>query len=337
MLRVFVDFPAHPAGLAAVKQVPGVTVDLWELPEQRSRELPPDRLEAADALFCMFPPSNLAAMTKLRWIQIASVGYAQLFGLGLPERGIIASNARGCFDVPIAEWNIAMMINLARDLRSMIRNQESAVWDQAAAFQREVRGMTLGIWGYGGIGRETARLARALGLRVHVLVRTGVSPRSDIYTVPGTGDVDGVLPHRVWSAGQEIDFLSGLDFLIIAMPLTPATQGLVGERELQALPRTAWVLNPARGPIIREQALLRALDEGWIAGAALDTHYAYPLRPDHALWRHPNVILTPHISGSVRTQHFADRIWDIFAINVGRFARGEPLLNLLTSQQLNGD
>ena len=228
------------------------------------------------------------------------------------------------------------MINLARDLRGMIRNQDAAVWDQAAAFQREIRGMTLGIWGYGGIGRETARLARALGLQVHVLVRNRVSPRDDTYTVPGTGDADGVLPHRVWSAGQEIEFLRGLDFLIIAMPLTPATEGLIGERELKALPGTAWVLNPARGPIIREQALLRALDEGWIAGAALDTHYTYPLPPEHPLWRYPNVILTPHISGSVRSQHFAKRIWEIFAINLERFGAGEPLLNLLTTEQLNG-
>ena len=97
------------------------------------------------------------------WIQITSAGYSQLSGLDLAGRGIRATNARGCFDVPIAEWNIAMMVNLARNLRGMIRNQETRTWERPAEFQREIRGLTVGIWGYGGIGRETARLARAHG------------------------------------------------------------------------------------------------------------------------------------------------------------------------------
>jgi phosphoglycerate dehydrogenase-like enzyme len=205
----------------------------------------------------------------------------KLFPLGLNERGILATNGRGCFDVPIAEWNLAMMVNLARDLRSMIRNQDAAVWDRSAKFQREVRGMTLGLWGYGGIGRETARLARALGMRVHVLTRTGAIPaRENVYCVPGTGDPTGAHPHRVFSASESGEFLRDLDFLVVAVPLTAATEGLIGEAELRALPRTACVLNPARGPIIQQQALLRALDEGWIAAAALDTHYVDPLPPN---------------------------------------------------------
>jgi phosphoglycerate dehydrogenase-like enzyme len=229
-----------------------------------------------------------------------------------------------------------MMVNLARDLRLMIRNQDAAVWDRSAIFQNEIRGKTVGLWGYGGIGRETARVARHLGLRVHVMSRSGVSPRRDVYAVPGTGDPDGVLPHRVFRAGEEIAFLRELDFLIVALPLTKATEGLIGERELQALPRHAFVLNPARGPIIREQALLRALQEKWIAGAALDTHYHYPMPPEHPLWRFPNVIFTPHISGSSLSPQFRPRLWEIFSLNVERFARGEPLLNELTAAQLAG-
>src|SRR5262249_52766995 len=154
--------------------------------------------------------------------------------------------------------------------------------------QQEVRGRVVGIWGYGGIGRETARLARALGLTVHVMTRTGVRPREHTYVVPGTGDPEGVLPDRVFVAGQEREFLAGLDFLVLALPHTRDSDGLIGEEQLRALPRTAFVLNPARGPIIQEQALLRALTEGWIAGAALDTHFAYPLPAEHPLWRMPN-------------------------------------------------
>lgn len=335
--RILIDVPVHTRALREIQAIDNVEVDVWGEPEERARPLPAERLEFADILFCTIPPTNFADLGRLRWVQIASTGYSQLFGLGLNERGIRACNARGCFDVPIAEWNLAMMVNLARDLRGMIRNQDEAIWDRSAIYQREIRGMTLGIWGYGGIGRETARLARVFGMNVHVLTRSGaIAPRTGIYSVPGTGDPDGTHPHRVFSASEEAEFLHDLDFLVVAVPLTPATDGLIGERQLRALPRTACVLNPARGPIIQEQALLRALDEGWIAAAALDTHYAYPLPPEHKLWRYPNVILTPHISGSSLSQHFQERLWDIFATNVRRYIAGVPLLNALTKEQLAG-
>jgi phosphoglycerate dehydrogenase-like enzyme len=275
-------------------------------------------------------------MRQLKWIQIASVGYTQLFGLNLPERGIRATNARGCFDVPIAEWNIAMMINLVRDLRQIIRNQDAAVWDRSAVFQRELRGATVGFWGYGGIARETARLAKQMGLHVHALTRNGARPIRDLYAVPGTGDPGGTLPDRVFKSGEEIEFLRMLDFLVLAMPLTKATEGLIGERELQALPRHAFILNPARGPLIQEEALLRALREKWIAGAALDTHYQYPMPPQHPLWRFPNVIFTPHISGSSLSSKFRERLWAIFSANVERFVNGKSMLNELMPNQLNG-
>jgi len=336
MPHIFLDVPVHEATLAAIRAAHDVTIDIYESPEERTRELPADRIAPADILFCTFPPSNLAAMQELRWIQIASVGYSQLFGLQLTERSIAATNARGCFDAPIAEWNIAMMVNLARDLRTMIRNQDAAIWDRGARFQREIRGLTVGIWGYGGIGRETARLARAMGMRVHVQTRNGIPSRDNTYAVPGTGDPDGTQPHRVFQAGEELQFLRDLDFLIVATPLTAATKGMIGERELRALPKHACLLNPARGPIIQQQALLRALDEAWIAAAALDTHYAYPLPADHPLWRCPNVILTPHISGSSLSPHFQMRLWDIFRINIDHFTHHHPLLNQLTAHQLAG-
>jgi phosphoglycerate dehydrogenase-like enzyme len=328
--RILIDMPVHEQRLKELKSMEGIQIDLL------AADVAPDILSAADLLFCTIPPRDFAVMRKLRWVQIASAGYSQLFGLGLVERGIRASNARGCFDVPIAEWNVAMMVNIARDLRRMIRNQDAQVWDRDARFQSEIRGLTVGLWGYGGIGRETARLLRAMGMRVHVLSRNGVGKVENVYCVPGTGDPDGVLPHRVFLKGQELEFLSSLDFLILAMPLTPASEGIVGERELRALPSSAFVLNPSRGPLIQEGALLQALREGWIAGAAIDTHYQYPLPPEHPLWRFPNVILTPHISGSGLSPHFLDRCWDIFTQNVRRLLAGQPLLNELTAAQLSG-
>ena len=130
--------------------------------------------------------------------------------------------------------------------------------------------------------------------------------------------------------------MKDLDFLVMALPLTKATDGLIGERELRTLPNRAFVLNPARGPIIQQEPLLRALREHWIAGAALDTHYQYPMPPDHPFWRMPNVIFTPHISGSGLSPKFGSRLWEIFSINVTRFCCGEALLNELTPAQLAG-
>ncbi|MEO6003180.1 MAG: D-2-hydroxyacid dehydrogenase [Opitutus sp.] len=335
-IKLLIDVPVEPAALAALEKSGRFAIDVVTPPGEAARPLELARIAEADVLFCSIPPTNFAAMRKVSWVQVASTGYTQLFGLDLPARKIRATNCRGCFDVPIAEWNISMMVNLARDLRQMVRNQDAAVWDRSAVFQREIRGLTVGLWGYGGIGRETARLARQMGLRVHVMARNGVGPRGDIYTVPGTGDAEGVLPHRVFRNGEETEFLRDLDFLIVGLPLTKATEGLIGERELQALPSRAWVLNPARGPIIRQDALLRALREKWIAGAALDTHYHYPMPPDHPLWKFPNVIFTPHISGSSLSPNFKTRLWDIFSINVERFARGESLMNELTTAQLEG-
>jgi phosphoglycerate dehydrogenase-like enzyme len=336
--KLLIDVSVEPAALAKLRASGRFEIDVLDPPAEVARPIDAARLRDVDALFCTFPPTNIADARSLRWVQLASTGYSQLFGLDLPARGIRATNARGCFDVPIGEWVVAMMVNLVRDVRQMIRNQESATWDRSAVFQRELRGMTIGLWGYGGIGREVARLARQLGLRVYVLTRSGkVPPRQDVYIVPGTGDPDGVLPDRVFPANQAMEFLAGLDFLVLALPLTKATEGLIGERELRALPRTAYLLNPARGSIVRQDALIHALREGWIAGAALDTHYQYPTPPESPLWRFPNVIFTPHIAGSSLSPRFGQRLWEIFTINVDRFARGEPLLNELTPAQLAGD
>lgn len=334
-MKLLIDLPVHQESLAELSAA-GHVVDCLVPPSEKARDVDPARLAEVEGLFCSVPPRNFCDFRRLRWIQVASAGYTQLFGLELTRRGIRATNALGCFDVPIAEWAVAMMVNLARNLRGMIRNQDAAIWDRSAIFQREIRGLTVGIWGYGGIGRETARLSRQLGLKIHVMTRNGVGPRGHTYCVAGTGDPDGVLPDQVFRAGGEREFLSGLDFLVVALPLTKATDGLIGEAELRALRRTAFVLNPARGPIIQQEALLRALREGWIAGAALDTHYQYPLPAEHPLWRFPQVILTPHISGSSLSPHFQARVWDIFMQNVGRITRGEPLLNELSPAQLAG-
>jgi phosphoglycerate dehydrogenase-like enzyme len=290
-------------------------------------------LPGPEVMLCRQPPSNIDRLSRLKMIQLTTVGYEPLREFHLEDRPLRVCNARGIFDSAIAEWNLAMMIALTRDLRGMICNQEHGVWDRSSRFHQEIRERVVGLWGYGGIGRDTARLAKAFGLVVHVMTRNGIRSRQDYYTPAGTGDPEGKLPDRVFVAGQERDFLSGLDFLVLALPHTKESTGLIGENELKALPKRAFLLNPARGPIVQEQALLRALRERWIAGAALDTHFAYPLPADHPLWRFPDVILTPHISGAEKSSLFSGRMAELFQLNVERYKSGQALLNELSRRE----
>jgi phosphoglycerate dehydrogenase-like enzyme len=335
--HLFIDVPVDHQALEALQSrwnVAATIADPIDDNEPRSRAKA--QIERTQMVFCTFLPTNLEDMPQLQVIQIASSGYSQLCGLQLPERGIRACNARGVFDTAIAEWNIAMMVNLARRLPDMLRNQQQQIWDRAAKFQTEIRGATVGLWGYGGIARQTAVLAKALGMKVHALVRSQIKPRHDVYRVAGSGDPNGTLPDQVFTADQEAAFLSGLDFLVLCMPLTAESEGMVGAQQLQSLPRHAHLLNPARGPLVQEAALIEALRKGWIAGAALDTHYHYPMPADHPLWSFENVIFTPHISGSSESPFFSQRIWELFSENVGRHLKNRPLLNELSADQLAG-
>ena len=299
---------------------------------------PADLMQGTDALLCEFPPANFDDFDQLRWMQLTSASYTQVLDLPVLERGIRVTNGLGNFDVPIAEWNVMTMLMCHRHTLDMLANQRNAIWDRDARFQAELRGAVVGFYGYGGIARETARLVKSMGLTVWTLTREGnVKKRTDVYRVAGTGDPDGTLPDRVFAPVERAPFLSGVDFLVIALPLTPATEGLIGEDELRMLKPTAILINPARAPIIREEAFVKCLREGWIRGAAMDVHYAYPLPPDHALWAMPNLVLTPHISGSGASTHFLERVYDIFTQNVERHVAGEPLLNELSESQLRGE
>ncbi len=299
VVKVFVDAMLPPDDLDRLRNRSDVKLRVADpVVENESILRPASLIDDVQFLLCTFPPRNLDDMRQLKVVQLASSGYTQAQGLGLSSRGVIVCNARGVNDTAIAEWNVAMLIGLARNLPRMYDNQRAHIWDRSGVFQSEIRGATVGIWGYGGIGRQTARLCKSLGLTVHVLVRSAVRPTHNRFTIPGSGDPDGILPDREFFYDERRSFLKSLDFLILCLPLTTDTEGIVGEDELRALRPSAFVLNPARGPLIKESALFAALRENWIAGAAIDTHYQYPLPPEHPLWSFENVILTPHISGS---------------------------------------
>jgi phosphoglycerate dehydrogenase-like enzyme len=340
-INIFINIKTHKGSVEKLRSMSGVgEVTVLENPEEEVMTLPEALIADKDIMVCSVAPANFADMARLKFIQLDCAGYSQIYGLGLVQKGIRVANAKGVFDTPIAEWVLAMMINLARDVPGMLRNQARCLWHAEDHYQREVRGSTVGIWGYGAIGREVGRLAAAAGMNVHALQEKWDhrdQSQALIFREPETGDPRGLIPKKIFSHGQEMEFLADLDFLVVTMPLTGKTRGLIGERELAGLKNTAYVLNPARGAIIKEEALLKALDEKWIAGAALDTHYYYPLPATHPLWNYDNVILTPHISGSSGSSNYLERIWHLVLENVERFLTGKPLLNLLTEKQLNGE
>ena len=338
-LHIYINNAVESAGLARLRSMPQAHLTLNDDNDEPEHWLlPEEHLASTEILLTTYMPANVSQARALKLMQISSVGYEHLDGDKLVDQGVRVCNAAGVFDIPIAEWNIAMMFALVRDLRGMIRHQEQGIWDRHERFQRELYGLTVGFWGYGGLARATARLCKTMDMKVHALVRdTAMKPREHIYCVAGHGDPEGRLPDRVFAMQQKAEFLSGLDFLIIAVPLTTGTRGMVREDDLRLLPRKAYVLNPCRGPIIEEQALLSVLRDGGIAGAAMDAHYYYPMPADHPFWRFPHVIMTPHISGSNHSPYFRPRLWEIFVENVQRYISNKPLLNELSQRQLRGD
>lgn len=292
-------------------------------------------LRDTTVLFSDTLPANFDGLTDLRWLQLGSAGYAQVSGHGLTQRGITVTNAGGVNDIPIAEWCVLAMLSLERGFVGMLDHQRAHDYNRSAKFQRELRGRTLGIIGYGGVGRELARLSRAMGLSVWVMNRSAIGPAVDRFTPAGTGDIEGVLPDRYLPFGDWQSFLPHLDYLALTVALNQATKGLLGDRELGWLPSHAYLLNPARAQLVDEEALRSALCTGSLAGAALDSHYREPLSPDDDTWDLPNTIITPHISGSTRSPHYWARIWELFSQNLDRYRMDLPLLNVVPVQDLS--
>lgn len=323
-----------PLALAAIPGVPVPPVPGWEVvqvpPISPTEPLPPDTRELAGRATVVLSdvaPADSDAMTNLRWWQLGSAGYAQLAGHRFPQRGIRVSNASGVNDIPIAEWCLLMMLSLERDFPAILAQSARREYQRPQLFQRELRGRRVGIVGYGGIGRELARLCTALGLRVSVMNRSPIGPAPLRFAPSGTGDPDGTLGARRYPMGEWAPFLAELDYLVLTVALNSATTSLIGAEQLKLLPRTAFLLNPARAALVDETALADALQSGALAGAALDSHYREPLSPDDATWSLPRTIITPHVSGSTGSPQYLPRVGELFAGNLARYRDGLPLLN----------
>ncbi len=270
----------------------------------------------------------------LRWIQLYSAGVDGVLEHPLFNTSVIITTTSGIHPVPIAEFVFGSVLTWSRRLTAVRADQQRRYWPSTdekdvRLMPTELWGMTIGIVGYGSIGRQVARVAAGFGMRILAMQR-GDDRRERGFYFPGTGDAEGALPAKYYPLTELRDLLRESDLVVIALPLTPETRGLFDERAFQSMKRSAYLVNVARGSICDEGALARALREGRIAGAALDVFEQEPLPPDHPFWAMPNVLVSPHISGI--SPRYAERAGLIFEENVRRYCSSEPLYNQVNKE-----
>ena len=279
------------------------------------------KLQDADVLCSYWVPSNWRELAKnLRWLQGSGAGVDGLRSTGIlePDNGVVVTTAVGIHATTISEYVFGSMLMFNRTWPEMVRLQDRHIWPLSANWYklggRELVDQTVGIVGLGSIGRRVAQLSKAFGMRVLATRRSVTGHEVD-------PDLD-----RIYPISQLHDMLHQSDYVVIAVPLTSETEKLIGEAELRAMQPHTYLVNVARGRVIDEPMLIRALKEGWIAGAGLDVTEEEPLPADSPLYSMSNVILTPHISGV--SVHYDKRLASLFADNLRRYRANEPLRNL---------
>ncbi len=266
----------------------------------------------------------LARAPRLRWVHSASAGVERALTPAARDRGIVITNARGVFSRPIAEYVLMMILAVSRRLPQLLELQRERTWQPLEG--AELRDVTVGIVGLGSIGRAVATLATSFGCRVVATRRRAEGDATAAANGNGAGADE---PRLARVAGPEAlpDLLAESDFVVLAAPLTRETQGMIGREELAAMKPGSWLVNVARGRLVDERALLRALREGPMGGAVLDTFADEPLPPQSPFYDLSNVIVTPHTSWS--SGRVLDRSVELFCENLRRYASGEPLVNVV--------
>jgi D-2-hydroxyacid dehydrogenase (NADP+) len=232
---------------------------------------------------------------RLKWIHSTATGVAQLMYPELRNSGILVTNPSGIFSVPMAEHTMGLLLALARNFPDSVRGQDRAKWSQQEIWDKpqhltELNGKVLLIVGYGRIGAEVAKRAKAFDMRVWGVTRSGMGAREHV--------------ERLLSATRLLEALPEADYVLVSAPETAGTKHLIGAAEIAKMKRGAHVINIARGSLVDETALVQALEKGALAGAALDVTQTEPLPAESPLWRAPNLFITPHTSG------VSDRLWN---------------------------
>jgi phosphoglycerate dehydrogenase-like enzyme len=269
----------------------------------------------------------LSRAPHLTWVHSATSGVERALTPAAMARDVLVTNARGVFSRPIAEHVLLMILAISRHLPELLELQRERTWQPLEG--RELRELTIGIVGYGSLGRSVASLASAFGARVIALRRRPTSVEAARAGAPDNGDE---FPYeatidRVLGPDGLHELLNESDIVVLAAPLTAETEGMIDEAAVAAMKKESWLINVARGRLVDDTALLRALRDHRIGGAALDTFRDEPLPPSSPYWDLPNVILTPHTAWS--SARVLDRSIELFCDNLVRFSRGEPLRNVV--------
>jgi phosphoglycerate dehydrogenase-like enzyme len=267
----------------------------------------------------------LVRSPRLSWVHSATSGVERALTPAALERGIVVTNARGVFSRPIAEYVLMMILAVSRRLPQLLELQRERTWQPLEG--AELRDVTVGIVGLGSIGRAVAALATAFGCRVVAVRRRGDAGPSPEPVEDGELGLAALALDRVGGPDTLPALLAESDFIVLAAPLTPETEEMINATTLAMVKPGAWLINVARGRLIDERALLRALSDGELGGAVLDTFRDEPLPPMSSFYDLPNVIVTPHTAWS--SGRVLDRSVELFCDNLRRFAAAEPLVNVV--------
>jgi len=312
-MLVTTPFQRDPQRLAQIEQQYGIEIIV---PERGTPTAP--LVGDVDAVFGQLTKDEFANARQLRWVQSPSAGVEWMWNVpGLQESDVVVTNMRGAHAVTIAEHTFAMLLTHTRALRAFEQNQRDHKWGRGDLLPRNIKGLTMGIIGFGNIGRAIAH--RATGFEMRVLA-------VDAETVPAGEGVE-----EVWPLDRLTDLCRESDVLVIAAPLTPGSRGMIQKEHIRAMRSGSYLLQMSRGGIVDETALVDALEEGHLAAAGLDVTATEPLPPGDPLWTAPNLIVTPHTSAM--SDLTTGLVWSILSENVGRFVRGEELMNTVDKRR----
>jgi len=271
-------------------------------------------------------PPDLSAYPHLKWVQLVSAGANQIIDHPLSRSDIPVTTASGLHGVPIAQFVTGTLLMLVHRLPQLALVQASRRWpnDRWSLRGSVLRGATAGIIGYGSIGRECGRQLHAMGMRIVALDASG-KPDEGYNFWPDTGDPAGALPERWFAPEQLTEMLPLCDVVVVAVPFTPRTAGMIGPAELALSKKGSRIIIISRGGIVDERALADALRAGHLAGAAVDCYTQEPPPPEHFFYDTPNLIMTPHIAGAY--EGFWPAMIQLFSENLRRYAHARPLLN----------
>jgi phosphoglycerate dehydrogenase-like enzyme len=305
-LTILMSGELNEQQIAQIKAaVPGADVRYFASRADLEREI-----EQADIVAGSVSAAGLARAAKLKWVQSWAAGTNEILFPEMVASPVTVTSCASNGAIPLAEHAVMLMLMLARDTRRWLKNQEERKWERW--FHPELTGQTCGIIGLGYSGQDLALKLKAFHMRTIGIRRT---PRP-------TPNVDEVFPRE-----RLHDLLAQSDFVVVTAPRTPETRGMLGEAEFRAMKPSAYYICFSRGGIADDAALLRALNEGWIAGAGLDAHSREPLPPDSPFWTAPNTIITPH--NSATSPMSRERRIEIFIENLGYFMAGQPLRSVV--------